>query len=107
MVDKAPEKTFPLYIWPPTATVRSRSLLKAGPVVDPGASVQASVTRNGRLGSAIVPVTVKFWPLAVNISSGRWSYKSRGGVSKAAPRFTAPIPWLLDQSVSFAPAPVR
>jgi hypothetical protein len=65
----APENTFPRYVTPPTVTVRSRSLRNALPVVEPGASVQARVTRNGCVGSVTVPANVRVWPVAVNVSA--------------------------------------
>ena len=55
VVETPPVKTFPRYTFPPTLTVRSRLLTRAGLPV-PGGSVQTSVTRTGFVESATVPI---------------------------------------------------
>ena len=45
--ERPPESTLPLYVVPPAVTTRSRSFTNESPVVGPGGSVQASVTRSG------------------------------------------------------------
>ena len=50
--------------------MRSRSLRYGLELVEPGASVQARVTRKGLAGSVIVPEIVRIWPLAVKVSAG-------------------------------------
>ena len=47
----------------------------------------------------------RVWPLAVNLSAGTWSRRTRATPSNAKPRFIMPMPWWLDQSASPAPAP--
>ena len=78
----------------------------APPVVEPGASVQARVTRKGLLVSATTPVKVRVWPVAVKRLAAFWSSSRRGMPSKAMPRSIMPMPWLLDQRLSLAPVPV-
>ena len=109
VVEVAPENTFPKYVLPPTTTVRFRLFLYAAPLVAPGASVHASVTRNGLLASATEPVKTRVCPEAVNIRLGSSSLKTVGVTApqlNASLRFISPMPWLLDQSVSLAPVPV-
>ena len=101
-----PLKTLPLYVVVPIVTVRSRSLLRAAPVVLPGGSVQARVTRNGLVGSVIVPEKVAVCPVSVNKLAASSSCKMRGTPSKAIPRSSSPMPWLFDHNVSLAPEPV-
>lgn len=58
VVEVDPEKTLPLYVVPLTVTSRSRLLTQAFPLVEPGASVQTSITRKGREELLMVPVNV-------------------------------------------------
>src|SRR5262245_5921502 len=67
VVELAPEKTLPRKVWPLIATTRSRLLTAAEPVVGPGASVQANVTRNGCEVVATEPVTWKVCPVSLNV----------------------------------------
>src|SRR6185295_3783972 len=82
-----PVNTLPRYVLPFRVTVRSRLLLKLLPVVLPGASVQARVTRNGLVGSALVLLKVRVWPVAVNRSAGTSSRTKRAVPSNAKPTF--------------------
>src|SRR6185503_2631213 len=64
VTELAPEKTLPRKVLPPTVTSRSRLLTQGAPVVGPGASVHASVTRNGCDVVVTDPVTTCVWPVA-------------------------------------------
>src|SRR5262249_53997593 len=66
-VELAPQKTFPRKVVPVIVTDRSRLLTAGEPVVGPGASVQASVTRNGCEVVATEPVIWKVCPVEPSI----------------------------------------
>src|SRR5262249_59373605 len=61
VVEFAPEKTLPRKVWPLIVTSRSRLLTAGEPVVGPGASVQAHVTRDGCEVGATEPVLWTGW----------------------------------------------
>src|SRR2546422_4910737 len=67
VVEFAPEKTLPRNVWPLIVTSRSRLLTEGEPVVGPGASLHASVTRNGCVVEATEPVTWNVCPVEPNI----------------------------------------
>src|SRR5262249_7560392 len=90
VVEFAPEKTLPLKVWPLIVTSRSRLLTAGDPVVGPGASLQASVTRNGWEVVATEPVTWKVSPVAPKVCV--WSPTNRDVPSNARPRSILPIP---------------
>src|SRR5262249_38805185 len=83
-----------------TVASRSRLLTNALPVVGPGASVQHSVTRNGRPVLLMLPLSVYVAPVAPSTCVS--STRMREAPSKARPRFTRPMPWLFDQGVLLA-----
>src|SRR5262249_3191397 len=104
VVEFSPEKTLPLKVWPLIVTSRSRLLTAGEPVVGPGASLQASVMRDGWEGVAAEPVTGKVWPGEPNVCV--WSAPNRCTPSNARPRSILPIPWLFDGRLPPAPTPV-
>ena len=69
MADDAPLNTLPRKVCPPAVTSKFKLLTKALPEVGPGASVQASVTRNGLEESGIVPAKTLVCPEAVKRSA--------------------------------------
>src|SRR5215471_18962667 len=104
VVELAPEKTLPRKVWPLIVTWRSRLLTAGEPVVGPGASVHASVTRNGWEVVATEPVTWKVCPVAPKVCV--WSMIKRCVPSNARPMSILPIPWLFDGRLPPAPVPV-
>ena len=68
--------------------------------------VEARVTRNGLVGSVIVPENVRLPALGEHVGRQFVLQNARHTV-KAVPKSSSPMPWLFDHNVSLPPKPVR